>query len=389
MVPTFHSGHFSIQVWASIAYNLKTLLVVLPLAPRKKQLGLANQWDPAKNLTAVRYCNWIINGLLWDAITAGLYKDPSNIKHLGYTDEDIHDKDLQQPIDDAYQPHEEQDMGFEGDDITHNSDDDESRTTLTLDKTNENNTKIARVQQSNPGLHPIMITESLQIYNKQLPQSRVLYRFQEKLCCQGRFTQSPTPPQKDASASIITIGNLKPTSSMSRWTPTEFPTVLIITAKLNWEINSINIKQAYLNASLNHDIYLKPPEGANMAPGKAYKLLKSLYGLKQSRHEWHKELDSHLWYLGFFPSQAVPCVYLKATGNDQVIITVYVDNMLIAAPRQQQINTVKQAIIKKWQIKDNGLVTEFLKIKIMCNQKDQTINLDQQAYIKENIDEWI
>ncbi|CCF47884.1 uncharacterized protein UHOR_12016, partial [Ustilago hordei] len=302
---------------------------------------------------------------------------------------DIHDKDLQQPIDDAYQPHEEQDMGFEGDDITHNSDDDESRTTLTLDKTNENNTKIARVQQSNPGLHPIMITESLQIYNKQLPQSRVLYRFQEKLCCQGRFTQSPTPPQKDASASIITIGNLKPTSSMSRWTPTEFPTVLIITAKLNWEINSINIKQAYLNASLNHDIYLKPPEGANMAPGKAYKLLKSLYGLKQSRHEWHKELDSHLWYLGFFPSQAVPCVYLKATGNDQVIITVYVDNMLIAAPRQQQINTVKQAIIKKWQIKDNGLVTEFLKIKIMCNQKDQTINLDQQAYIKENIDEWI
>ncbi|KAJ1587899.1 hypothetical protein NDA12_001753 [Ustilago hordei] len=70
MVPTFCSGHFSIQVWASIAYNLKTLLVVLPLAPRKKQLGSANQWDPTKNLTAVRYCNWIINGLLWDAITA-------------------------------------------------------------------------------------------------------------------------------------------------------------------------------------------------------------------------------------------------------------------------------------------------------------------------------
>ncbi|KAJ1033594.1 hypothetical protein NDA13_001582 [Ustilago tritici] len=57
-------------VWAGIAYNLKTLLIVLPLAPRKKRPGSANQWDPAENLTAVRYCNWNIDGLLWDAVTA-------------------------------------------------------------------------------------------------------------------------------------------------------------------------------------------------------------------------------------------------------------------------------------------------------------------------------
>ncbi|KAJ1035713.1 hypothetical protein NDA13_000373 [Ustilago tritici] len=70
MVPTFCSGRFSIQVWVAIAYNLKTPLIVLPLAPRKKRLGLGNQWDPAENLTAVRYCNWIINGPLRDAVTA-------------------------------------------------------------------------------------------------------------------------------------------------------------------------------------------------------------------------------------------------------------------------------------------------------------------------------
>ncbi|SPC62025.1 uncharacterized protein UHOD_12154 [Ustilago sp. UG-2017b] len=57
-------------VWAGIAYNLKTLLVVLPLAPRKKRLGSGNQWDPAENLTAVRYRDWIIDGPLRDAVTA-------------------------------------------------------------------------------------------------------------------------------------------------------------------------------------------------------------------------------------------------------------------------------------------------------------------------------
>ncbi|SOV06608.1 uncharacterized protein UDID_20796 [Ustilago sp. UG-2017a] len=70
MVPTFRSGRFSIQVWAGIEYNLKTPLVVLPLAPRKKRPGLGNQWDPAENLTAVRYHDWIIDGPLRDAVTA-------------------------------------------------------------------------------------------------------------------------------------------------------------------------------------------------------------------------------------------------------------------------------------------------------------------------------
>ncbi|SAM82534.1 uncharacterized protein UBRO_20714 [Ustilago bromivora] len=76
MVPTFCSGRFSIQVWTGIAYNLKTPLVVLPLAPRKKRPGSANQWDPTENLTAVRYCSWIINGPLRDAVTAvSVYPD--------------------------------------------------------------------------------------------------------------------------------------------------------------------------------------------------------------------------------------------------------------------------------------------------------------------------
>lgn len=36
--------------------------------------------------------------------------------------------------------------------------------------------------------------------------------------------------------------------------------VLVITAKFDWEINSIDIKQVYLNANLGHYIYLEPPK---------------------------------------------------------------------------------------------------------------------------------
>ncbi|SYW76147.1 uncharacterized protein UBRO2_01218 [Ustilago bromivora] len=141
-------------------------------------------------------------------------------------------------------------------------------------------------------------------------------------------------------------------------------TILTITAKFNWEVNSVDVTQAYLNADLHHNIYLKPPEGAEVPAGKVYKLIKSLYGLKQSSREWHKELDTHLQRLGFFPLLNVPCVYLRGAGASQVIITVYVDDMLIVSPQRDQANQAKKAIIDKWKITNNGPAKEFLKIKI-------------------------
>ncbi|SYW75361.1 uncharacterized protein UBRO2_00596 [Ustilago bromivora] len=61
--------------------------------------------------------------------------------------------------------------------------------------------------------------------------------------------------------------------------------LLTITARFNWEIDSIDVTQAYLNADLHHHIYLKPLEGAEVPAGKVYKLDKSLYRLKQPGRE--------------------------------------------------------------------------------------------------------
>ncbi|KAJ1022915.1 hypothetical protein NDA13_004964 [Ustilago tritici] len=165
-------------------------------------------------------------------------------------------------------------------------------------------------------------------------------------------------------------------------------TILMITAKFKWEVDSVDITQAYLNANLHHDIYLKPPEGAEVPVGKVYKLIKSLYELKQSSREWHKELDTHLQRLGFFPLLNVPCIYLRGAGVSQVLITVYVDDMLIVSPQRDQIDWAKKAIITNWKITDNGPAKEFLKIKITQDWEKRIINLDQCTYIKEIVKEW-
>ncbi|SYW74107.1 uncharacterized protein UHO2_00972 [Ustilago hordei] len=58
--------------------------------------------------------------------------------------------------------------------------------------------------------------------------------------------------------------------------------VLAVAAVQDWEVDSINVKQAYLNSILQHNVYLKPPVRTKMPLGKVLKLIKGLYGLKQS-----------------------------------------------------------------------------------------------------------
>ncbi|CCF48133.1 uncharacterized protein UHOR_12826 [Ustilago hordei] len=120
--------------------------------------------------------------------------------------------------------------------------------------------------------------------------------------------------------------------------------VLAIAAMRDWEVDSIDVKQAYLNSSLHHDVYLKPPIGTKVLPGKVLKLMKGLYSLKQSG--------------------------------------LYVDDMLIALPSRKEVDHTKAEIMSKWETEDNGLVKEFLGIKITQDRGQGKISLNLTAYIK-------
>ncbi|KAJ1040951.1 hypothetical protein NDA10_003698 [Ustilago hordei] len=132
--------------------------------------------------------------------------------------------------------------------------------------------------------------------------------------------------------------------------------VLVIAAMQDWEVDSIDVKQAYLNSSLHHDVYLKPPIGTKVPPGKVLKLMKGLYGLKQSGREWNIELDTQLQKIGFHCMSSAPCLYSRGTDDRLTVITVYVDNMLIASPSQKEVDCTKAEIMSKWETEDNGLV---------------------------------
>ncbi|SOV07252.1 uncharacterized protein UDID_18754 [Ustilago sp. UG-2017a] len=165
--------------------------------------------------------------------------------------------------------------------------------------------------------------------------------------------------------------------------------VLAIAVARDWEVDSIDVKQAYLNSNLHHDVYLKPPVGTRTPPGKVLKLVKGLYGLKQSGREWNIELDSHLRKIGFHCMPSAPCLYSRGVGEQLTVITAYVDDMLIASPCRREVDRTKAEIMDKWGTEDNGPVKEFLGIKITCERKQGKISLDLIAYIKSMVGKWL
>ncbi|SOV07390.1 uncharacterized protein UDID_18894 [Ustilago sp. UG-2017a] len=161
--------------------------------------------------------------------------------------------------------------------------------------------------------------------------------------------------------------------------------ILALVVQNNWEVHALDITMAYLNSTLKEAIYMKPPEGSGVAPGKVYKVVKGLYGLKQSGREWNQEFDRSLrrmgFVRGFFQVECAPCIYTKGQGEDMVIVVIYVDDTLVIAPRLETVLKVKKQIGQRWKMEDSGEVSHFLGIKISRDRVMRTMTIGQSGYI--------
>ena len=76
--------------------------------------------------------------------------------------------------------------------------------------------------------------------------------------------------------------------------------LLVVGCESDWEIQGMDIKTAFLNSELEETVYLEVPEGVlipsppatpEYQPPITCRLLKSIYGLKQSPRAWYSRID--------------------------------------------------------------------------------------------------
>jgi len=159
--------------------------------------------------------------------------------------------------------------------------------------------------------------------------------------------------------------------------------LLALAAKLNLEAHHLDIETAFLNGTLDEEIYMKAPDGFDTEKNGIWKLRKSLYGLKQASHVWNKLLDGTLKKLGFNQCGKDTCVYLFQLETKFIILAVHVDNMLIVSNSGSKLAEMKLNLTKHFKVKDLGEVKFLLGIEVICDRKLGSIDLSQQAYINQ------
>jgi hypothetical protein len=146
----------------------------------------------------------------------------------------------------------------------------------------------------------------------------------------------------------------------------------------------MDVKMAFLNGELDEEIYMDQPDGfvVDGQEGKVCKLLKSLYGLKQSPKQWHKKFERTLTAAAFVVNEADKCVYYCHGGGDGVILCLYVDDILIFGTNLDVIKEVKDFLSRSFEMKDLGVADVILNIKLLKDDNGG-ITLLQSHYVEE------
>ena len=148
------------------------------------------------------------------------------------------------------------------------------------------------------------------------------------------------------------------------------------------EMETIDISTAFLNGDLEHDVYMKEPEGfEELGPGWALKLIKAIYGLKQAGRQWHKKLDSALSTLGFSKVQCDNAIWIYKKDNTRIILPVWVDDMTIVAKSKADTEWVKTELKKHFKLRDLGPVSFLLGVSVERDRKHRRLTLSQRQYI--------
>jgi hypothetical protein len=194
-----------------------------------------------------------------------------------------------------------------------------------------------------------------------------IVKYKARLVAKG-YSQRPGQDYNETYSPVIRLDMLR--------------AILALVPAKRLKVQQMDIKGAYLNGHLKERVYMKQPEGFDDGTGRVCRLVKTLYGLKQSGREWNSELNAKLLIFGFTRLISDPCVYIKREGDKISIITVWVDDLLLFASDDDLMAKMKKDIKSCWEATDIGEPTKIVGIEITINEN--SVSISPQKYI-ENI----
>ena len=153
--------------------------------------------------------------------------------------------------------------------------------------------------------------------------------------------------------------------------------------KLKYFLKSFDVRSAYLLADLNEDVYAKVPYGMYVDKNtKCLKILKSLYGLKQSGYNWFSKLSGDLKQIGFTQSKVDPCFFNLKRKEEVCRICIWVDDGLVSVSSEELWEEIKTKIDAKNPLSQAGPLEFLLGMAIHHDRKNSILKISQETRIQ-------
>ena len=107
---------------------------------------------------------------------------------------------------------------------------------------------------------------------------------------------------------------------------------------------STDIGNAYLEAETKEKVYIIAGPEFGELEGHTLIIFKALYGLKSSGVRWHEKFADTLRSMGFKPTRAEDDIWIRDAGDCYEYITVYVDDLLVAAKDPEAIIKILESV---------------------------------------------
>ena len=164
--------------------------------------------------------------------------------------------------------------------------------------------------------------------------------------------------------------------------------LLHLAAIFDWDINGLDVEQAFLESDIDKEIYMTLPKNVyedNVTKKPVIvRLRRSLYGLKQAGELWYAKIDRLFKAEGYKRLIHDQCIYIKRDNETGAvsIICCYVDDILFMGNCPTEISsTIKHFRSQVTNLTEMGEVKRYIGVDIKRDRVAHTISLSQQPYI--------
>jgi hypothetical protein len=153
-----------------------------------------------------------------------------------------------------------------------------------------------------------------------------------------------------------------------------------------WQMDVVT---AFLYSTIDKEIYIEIPEGYELVEegidktDNVLKLLRGIYGLKQAGYLWGEELKATLIEIGMRQSTFDPGLYTIRDEDDFLMLTVFVDDILIASTRDDLREKVELHLQSKYKVKILGEANSILGAIVTNDTKSRVVTIQQTNYLQE------